>query len=167
MTLAIIAAIGKNRVIGKDGKLPWHISDDLKRFKRLTTGHAVLMGRKTFESLGKPLANRRNVVLSSKKIPNVETYPSIEAALKALAHQDKVFVIGGGEIYAQLLDRADALYLTLVDNDFEGDAFFPPYEHLIGKRFVLVRREAHEGFAFADYARLEDGEQAAHAKEGG
>jgi dihydrofolate reductase len=154
MTLAIVAAIGKNRVIGQDGKLPWHISEDLKRFKKLTSGHTVLMGRKTFESIGKPLSNRRNVVISSKHIPNVETYPSIEAALTALADQDKVFIIGGGQIYAQLLDRADELYLTLVDKRVEGDAFFPPYEHLIGKRFVLVRQEAHGGFAFVDYARL-------------
>lgn len=151
MKLAIIAAVGKNRVIGKDGKLPWHISEDLKRFKRLTTGHVVLMGRKTFESMGKPLSNRRNVVITSKHIPGVETYASVDEALKALAHQEKVFVIGGGQIYAQLIERADELYLTLVEEEFAGDTFFPPYEHLLGSRFTLVNEERHKGYRFVDY----------------
>jgi dihydrofolate reductase len=155
MTLAIIAAIGKNRVIGKSGKLPWHISEDLKRFKKLTSGHTILMGRKTFESIGKPLSNRRNVVISSKQIPHVETYPSVDAALKGLADEERVFVIGGGQVYAQLLDRADELYLTFVDVRVDGDAFFPPYEHLLGERFALVHHEAHDGFAFADYVRVQ------------
>jgi dihydrofolate reductase len=152
--LAIIAAIGKNRVIGKNGKLPWHISEDLKRFKRLTTGHVILMGRKTFESLGKPLANRRNVVLSSKPISGVETYPSISEALNALAGNETVFAIGGGTIYTQLLERADEVYLTLVDQDVVGDTFFPAYEHLVGKRLQLAHREDHQGYAFVDYVKI-------------
>ncbi len=154
MKLAIIAAIGKNRVIGSGGKLPWHVSEDLKRFKRLTTGHTVLMGRKTFESIGKPLVNRRNVVISSKPIPNVETYPSIEAALKALANEEAVFVVGGGKIYSQLLAKADELYLTLVETTVEGDTFFPPYEHLLGTTFTLTREEQHIGYTFRDYRRV-------------
>lgn len=154
MKLAIIAAIGKNRVIGSGGKLPWHVSEDLKRFKRLTTGHTVLMGRKTFESIGKPLVNRRNVVISSKPIPNVETYPSIEAALKALANEEAVFVVGGGKIYSQLLAKADELYLTLVETTVEGDTFFPPYEHLLGPTFTLTREEQHIGYTFRDYRRV-------------
>lgn len=153
MKLAIIAAIGKNRVIGKDGKLPWHISEDLKRFKRLTTGHTVLMGRKTFESMGKPLSNRRNVVISSMQIPNIETYSSSDEALATLEDQEKVFIIGGEQIYTQLLGRADELYLTLVDKDVEGDAFFPPFEHLLGTQFSLVSEELHDGYMFVDYCR--------------
>ena len=136
-----------------NGKLPWHISEDLKRFKRLTTGHTVLMGRKTFESIGKLLVNRRNVVISSRRIPNVEAYSSVESALHALADQERVFVIGGGQLYSQLLDRADELYLTFVEKEMSGDTFFPPYEHLIGRRFVLVNEEVHEGYSFADYVR--------------
>jgi dihydrofolate reductase len=151
--IAIIAAIAKNRVIGKEGKLPWHISEDLKRFKTLTTGHAVLMGRKTFESLGRPLSNRRNVVLSSKPIPGVETCSSIPEALETLASEEKVFVIGGGQLYAQLLDRADLLYLTILDKEVSGDTFFPAYEHLISAKFNLVSQEVHEGFTFVDYVR--------------
>ncbi len=153
MKLVIIAAIGRNRVIGKDGKLPWHIAEDLKRFKRLTTGHTVLMGRKTFESLGKPLSNRRNVVLTSQQLADAETYPTLAQALQALEKEEKVFVIGGGEIFAQLVEHTDEMYLTLVDQTFEGDTFFPPYEHLIGTRYKLVAREEHEGFAFEDYQR--------------
>jgi dihydrofolate reductase len=149
--LALIVAIARNRVIGKGGKLPWHISEDLKRFKRLTTGHAVLMGRKTFESIGRSLPNRRNVVISATRQAGVETYRTIPEALEALKDQEKVFVIGGGQLYAYLLDFADELYLTLVDRDAEGDTFFPPYEHLLGSRFHEVGREEHEGFTFVDY----------------
>jgi dihydrofolate reductase len=152
--LAIIAAIARNRAIGKDGKLPWHISEDLKRFKRLTVGHAVLMGRKTYKSLGRSLPDRRNVVLSSTPIQGVEAYSSIPLALQALEGEERVYVIGGGQIYSQLLDRVDELYLTLVDQHVDGDTFFPPYEQLIGTRFKLVHREEHEGFAFVDYVRM-------------
>ena len=152
MNLIIIAALNKKRVIGKDGKLPWHISEDLKRFKRLTLGHTVLMGRKTYESLGKPLVDRRNIVLSTRKISGMETYSTAEAALNALKNQDNVFVIGGGKVFEQFLGKADELHLTLVDNDSEGDTFFPPYEHLIGNRFTLVNEEKHAGFTFLDYS---------------
>jgi dihydrofolate reductase len=151
--LAILAAIGKNRVIGKNGKLPWHISDDLKRFKRLTTGHAVLMGRKTYESIGRPLVNRRNVVLTHRPIPGVETYGSLDEALQALASEERVFVIGGATLYSQLIEFADELYLTMVSTDVEGDAFFPPYEHLLEKVFREGNREEHDSFTFVDYVK--------------
>jgi dihydrofolate reductase len=154
VTLAIIAAIGKNRVIGKDGKLPWHLSEDLRRFKRLTTGHVVLMGRRTFESITSALPGRRKVVISSRNIPGVETYASVDAAMAALAHQPKVFVIGGGQLYAQLLEQADELFLTFVDTDAEGDTFFPPYEHLLTTTFRLAAFEQGNGYAFADYVRI-------------
>jgi dihydrofolate reductase len=151
--LAIIAALDHRRAIGKDGKLPWHIPEDLKRFKRLTTGHAVLMGRRTWESLGRPLPGRRNVVLSSSPVPGIESYASIEESLRALASAERVFVIGGGNVYAQLIDRADELYLTLVDRNVEADAFFPPYEHLLGTVFREAARERHPEFEFVDYVR--------------
>lgn len=154
MKLIIIAALNKNRVIGKDGKIPWHVSEDLKRFKRLTMGHTVLMGRKTYESMGKPLSGRRNVVLTSRQIPGIETYPTIADALQALESQEKVFVIGGGEVIAQLIENVDALYLTFVDQDVTGDTFFPPYEYLIGTTYKLINKEEHEGYRFEDYERL-------------
>ncbi|MGB2868117.1 MAG: dihydrofolate reductase [Bacteroidota bacterium] len=154
MKLAFIAALGRNRVIGRNGKLPWHLPEDLKRFKRLTTGHTVLMGRKSFESLGKPLPNRRNVVLSSKPIPGVQTFSSIKAALKELQNDERVFVIGGGEIFKALLEKADEMFLTFVDGDFEGDTFFPPFEHLVGKMWKITQEEKHKGFRFVDYVRM-------------
>jgi dihydrofolate reductase len=151
--LAIIAAVGHRRAIGKDGKLPWHFPEDLKRFKRLTSGHALLMGRGTWESLGRPLPGRRNVVLSSSAVPGIESYASLDDSLRALATVEKVFVIGGGAVYAQLIDRADELYLTLVDREVDADTFFPPYEHLLGTVFRESAREHHQEFEFVDYVR--------------
>lgn len=154
MKIALIAAVALNRTIGRAGKLPWHIPEDLKRFKRLTTGHPILMGRKTFEALGSPLPHRRNVVVTSHPLEGVESYSSLPAALQALEQEDLVFVIGGGEVFRQLLDRADVLYLTIIHRDVEGDAFFPPYEHLIGRVFKATSKEDHAGYSFIDYDRI-------------
>ena len=153
MTLIAIAAVSLNRVIGKHGKVPWNIPEDLRRFMQLTSGHAVLMGRKSFESLGKPLPNRRNVVLSSEPVAGVESYTSIDAALRALQNAEKVFVIGGGEIFAAILDRVDMIQLTLIEREVEGDTYFPPYEALVSTKFRLVHEEQHKGFKYLDYAR--------------
>lgn len=121
-----VVAAAQNGVIGKDNKLPWHFSADLKFFKNLTTGHTLVMGRKTFESIGRPLPNRQNIVISRKtaQIPGAEAVHSIEAALKAAKHE-KIFIIGGGEIFKQTLDLVEGIYLTLIHQDFEGDAFYP------------------------------------------
>lgn len=153
MRLALIAAIARNRVIGRAGGLPWHIPEDLKRFKRLTTGHTILMGRKTWESLGRPLPGRRNVVVSSTAVADAEWYTSIPGALAALTDNGLVFVIGGGTLYAQTLDLADELYLTLVHRNEEGEALFPPYAHLLGTVFTETARESHGDFEFVDYVR--------------
>ena len=154
MTIAIIAAISRNRGIGKNGALPWQISEDLRRFKRLTMGHVVLMGRKTWTSLGRPLPGRRNVVLSRTQLEGADTYPSLEEALGALHSEERVFVIGGGEVYAQCLERAHELYLTIVDREVDADTFFPPYEHLLGSTFSLTGIEPHDGYRFEDYRRV-------------
>lgn len=153
MKLILIAALTKNRVIGKNGVVPWDIPEDMQRFKQLTLGQAVLMGRRTFDTLSEPLTDRRNAVLTSRGIPGVETYPTIAGALQALQEENDVFVIGGGQIFAQLLTEAAELRLTIIDRYTEGDTFFPPYEHLIGSVFQLVSREQHEGFSFEDYVR--------------
>lgn len=130
MILSIIVAQASNRAIGKDNDLLWHLPSDLKRFKALTTGHTILMGRKTFESLPKgALPNRRNVVVSRsvEQIEGAEVYPSLETALSALSDQDEVFVIGGGEIYEQTLPLAQRLYLTEVHAIYpDAHTFFPP-----------------------------------------
>jgi dihydrofolate reductase len=155
MKLIIIAALSRNRVIGKNGAVPWDISEDIKRFKKLTFGYTILMGRKSYESLSQPLLGRRNVVITSRSIPNVETYPSIDAALHALQDQEIVWIIGGGKIFSQLLTKVDEWKLTHVDRVIDGDTFFPPYEHLIGSQFKIRNEEFHNGFTYRDYVKIE------------
>ena len=124
-----IAAMSLNRVIGHTGRIPWHLPEDFKWFKRTTLGHAVLMGRKTYESLRSPLPGRRNLVVSrGPEIPGVEMIRDLPAFDEA-ACPEGVFVIGGAEIYAALLPRCTALFLSLVQREVQGDAFFPPFEH--------------------------------------
>ena len=160
--VVLIAAVAEdNRVIGRGGSLPWHLPEDLRRFKRLTTGHPVLMGRRTFTSvvdrLGGPLPDRRNVVLTSAGAlpghPGVEAYPSVEEALEALADEEVVFVAGGASVYRQLLPRADRLELTLVEGEWEGDTFFPPWEHLVGEDFQVTREAERDGYRFVTLER--------------
>lgn len=126
--ISIIVAIAENNVIGANNQLIWHISDDLKRFKVLTTGHHIIMGRKTFESIGKPLPMRTNIIVSrnpSYKIEGCIVVPSLEAAIELSANETEVFIIGGGELYKQAMPLAKNLYLTKVHKVFEGDTFFP------------------------------------------
>lgn len=131
MILSLIVAVSTERAIGRDNTLPWYLPADLKRFKELTTGHAIVMGRKTFESLPNgALPKRRNVVISTRleSIEGAEVYATIDQALEVLRQEEEVFVIGGGQIYAQLLPRADKLYLTEVATSVEGaDTFFPEW----------------------------------------
>ena len=128
--LSIIAAISDNNVIGKDNKLIWHLPEDLKRFKELTTGHTIIMGRKTFESLGRVLPNRKHIVLTRDinyniDDENVEIVNEIEKLEEHLKPEEENFVIGGAIIYRQLLNKADKLYITRIHEKFEGDAYFP------------------------------------------
>ncbi|MEW6061207.1 MAG: dihydrofolate reductase [Bacteroidota bacterium] len=155
MKLIIIAALNRKRVIGRNGNILRRIPEDLQRFKTLTMGHTVLMGRKTYESIGKILPGRRNVVITSRTIPHVECFHSIDEALTALQREEKVFIIGGGEIFRQTLHRADELALTLVDDSEEGDTFFPEYEEMVKKEFTLVEKEDKAGFSFVRYVKLD------------
>lgn len=128
MTIALIAAMGRNRVIGRDGALPWRLPADLRHFRRLTTGKPVLMGRKTFESIGRPLPERRNVVITRRfgyQADGCEVFSDLEAAFEAFRDSPELMVIGGGSIYGQALPRASRIYLTVIDADFDGDAHFP------------------------------------------
>ncbi|QQS15705.1 MAG: dihydrofolate reductase [Candidatus Moraniibacteriota bacterium] len=151
--ISIIVAIGEgNRVIGDKGKLPWHIPEDLKRFKALTTGHPIIMGRNTFLSIGRVLPNRTNIVLSDMEwldAPDgIVIVRSLENALekaKSAPGSEEIFVIGGGMVYGQALSCADRLYLTLIHGDFHGDAFFPEYEKIFSK---VMSREARESEGF-------------------
>lgn len=132
-TISIIAAITPERVIGKKGSgMLWHIPEDMRHFRETTTGHAMVMGRKTYETLGKPLPKRTNIVITRDPSYSAEgaiVAHSLEEALEAAGEveQDEVFVMGGGEIYEQAIGRADKLYLTLVHHYFEGDVYFPDY----------------------------------------
>ena len=154
MRIAIIAAVAQNRVIGREGVLPWHISEDLRRFKRLTTGRAVVMGRKTYESIGKPLPQRRNIVLSSTTIPRVECYHSVQQILSALRVEETIFIIGGAALYTLFLELADDLYLTFIHRNVDGDALFPPYKHLLETLFLETAREDHGDHSFVDYRKI-------------
>jgi dihydrofolate reductase len=130
-TIALIAAMARNRVIGIDNSLPWRLPADLKRFRELTSGHTVIMGRKTYESLGKPLPNRRNIVITTQrsyKVPGCDIAHSLGRALQ-LAKDDEVFVIGGEQIFRQAMPKAKIFYLTIIDADFKGDASFPKIEN--------------------------------------
>ncbi len=133
---SIIVAMAENRCIGKDNQMPWHISDDLKRFKALTIGRPVIMGRKTFESilgyLGKPLPNRKNIIISQSGFRtdhNAMVFADISSAIKygkSIA-SDEIFIIGGAQIYAQSIQYANKLYITKIHKAIEGDAFFPKF----------------------------------------
>lgn len=145
--ISIIAAMGKNRVIGKDGKIPWKLPDDWKRYKQITFGHPLVMGRKTYESIGKPLPNRTNIVITRQPDYSAQgciIVPSLEDALQKAAAapgSDEIFINGGGEIYKQAIAQnlVDKIYLTEIEKDFDGDAFFPEFDK---SKWKLVRRES-------------------------
>ena len=124
-----IAAMSRNRVIGSDNKIPWHLPEDFKWFKQTTTGHVIVMGRKTFESIGKPLPNRLTIVLSRTGFahPGTQTIQSLEE-LPQLVGGREVFICGGAQVYAQALPLCSDLFLTLVKREVQGDAFFPSFE---------------------------------------
>ena len=128
--ISLIAALANNRAIGKDNQLPWHLPADLKHFKQLTLNKPIIMGRKTFDSIGRPLPKRRNIIVTrqaSLTIEGCEVFNSIDAALAATTDEAETMIIGGANIYEQTLAHADRLYLTLVDTDLDGDAFFPEW----------------------------------------
>jgi dihydrofolate reductase len=154
--IVIIAAVARNRVIGKDNKLLWNIPDDMAHFKSLTAGHTVVMGRKTWESLPprfRPLPGRRNIVISRQKdyaAPGAEVADSLENSLKLASTATTVFVIGGEQIYRQAMPLADRLEITEVDLEPEGDAWFP---EIAAVDWEEAARTAGAGFAFVTYRR--------------
>jgi dihydrofolate reductase len=153
MTLSLIVAMAKNRVIGAKNKLPWRIPEDLKRFREITLGHPVIMGRKTWESIGRPLPGRSNIVVSRQpgfSAEGVTVVGSLDAAIDSAAASgsDEIFVIGGGEIYRQALSRADRIYLTLLERDVDGDAFFPDFSEDEFKEIAREERTEPERFCF-------------------
>lgn len=158
--VSLIVAVANNGVIGTGGTMPWHITEDFAHFKAATLGHSVLMGRKTYESIGRPLPRRRNIVITRNTdlaIEGCEMAPSLEAALAMCEGEEEVFVIGGGQIYAQAMPLADKLYITHVGVDVEGDTRFPeiaPAEWREVWREEWERgKEFEHPFAFVNYER--------------
>jgi len=143
--LALIVAVGRKGVIGKEGGLPWRISEDLRHFKRTTSGHAVIMGRKTYDGIGKPLPNRRNIVVTRQRglaLAGCEVVSDLDEAIRlARAGDAEPFVIGGGEIYRLALPKVTRMYMTFVDREAEGDVRFPDYD---AGAFREVERRAGE-----------------------
>jgi dihydrofolate reductase len=163
--IVLMAAIGRNRELGFGNKLPWHLPDDLKRFKEITRGHSIIMGRKTYESIGKALPERKNIVITRNadyKAPGAVVVGSIEEAFKetgAAAGED-VFVIGGGEIYRLALPYADKMYLTFVDAEIPADTYFPEFNENEWRITGAVPHEADEKhahrFVFKTYERKKE-----------
>lgn len=160
--ISLIVAVGRNGVIGRDGALPWRLPEDLKRFKALTMGHVMIMGRKTYESIGRLLPGRRSVIVSRQAgyvVAGATVAASLEDAIAAAGDAEEVFVIGGGEIYRAALPSVHRLLVTEVDASPEGDAWFPPVDTTLWRE---TAREVHDpgpgadtpGFAFVDYERV-------------
>jgi dihydrofolate reductase len=157
--ISIIVALSENNVIGRDNALPWHLPDDLKHFRRLTVGHPVVMGRRNYESIGRPLPDRLNIVVTRRAgyaAPGCRVVHSLDEAFTAADGAEEIFVIGGGELYAQTLDRADRLYLTRVHARIEGDTRFPVFDPGQWHEIERVRHEpdARHAYAFS-FATLE------------
>ena len=158
--VTIIAAVGRNRALGKDNDLIWHIPADLRRFKSLTRGHHVIMGRKTFESLGRPLPKRTNIIVSRNpdyKAEGCIVVNSLEKALVITQSDPNPFILGGAEIYKQALSFADAMDLTYVHEDFEADAFFPEFDpqewELTGQEDFKKDDENPYDYSFVQYKK--------------
>lgn len=158
--ISIIVAVAQNGIIGTGGTMPWHITEDFRHFKAVTLGHTVIMGRKTYDSIGRPLPQRRNIVITRNpnlSIEGCEMAASLEAAIEMCKGEEEVFVIGGGEIYRQAMPLASKLYLTHVGVSVEGDTRFPHIDHNVwhevGREEFERGKEFEHPFAFVDYER--------------
>ena len=146
MILSLIAAMGHNRVIGQDKKIPWHLPADFAYFKETTIGHPIIMGRTTFESIGKPLPGRKNIVLTRGTFdaPGVVIAHTLDEAIQLVKDEEEVFIIGGACVYGEALPRADRLYVTFVDGKFDGNVFFPHVDWKDWKEVKSSERKADE-----------------------
>ena len=142
MTVTIVVAISENYAIGKNNQLLWHMPADLKHFKQITSGHTVIMGRKTYDSVGKPLPNRRNIIITRQEItiPGCEVVKSVDDALELCTNEEEVFIVGGAEIYKLAMPKTARIYLTIIHHSFEADTLFPEIDYMEWKE---VSREDH------------------------
>ena len=151
MIVSMVVAIAENNAIGKDNQLLWHLPKDLKHFKSITSGHTVIMGRKTFDSVGKPLPNRRNIVVTRNtalNIEGVEVVNDLKAALALCTTEKEVFIVGGAEVYKLAMADTDRIFLTVVHASFEADTFFPEIDKDIWKVTASESHEPDEKHAF-------------------
>jgi len=158
--ISLVAAMANNRVIGKDNQMPWHMPADLKHFKAVTMGHPIIMGRRTFDSLGRPLPGRLNIVVSRQlglEIPGVVVVSSLEKAIELVHQESEVMVIGGQMLFELALPLAHKMFLTFIDTDIEGDTFFPAWDQA---EWEVVSEQPHQAddknpfnYRFVDYAR--------------
>jgi len=146
MIVSIVVAISENHAIGKNNQLLWHLPKDLKHFKEITSGGTVIMGRKTYDSVGKPLPNRRNIIITRQQIEiaGCEVVNSLQAALDLCRDHKEVFIVGGAEIYKQAMPLTDRIYLTIVHENFEADTYFPEISKEIWKETERADHEADE-----------------------
>jgi dihydrofolate reductase len=161
--IIIIAAIAENNALGKNNQLLWHLPDDFKRFKNTTSGHFIIMGRKTFESFPRPLPNRTHVIISRQKnfsVPDCTVVNSLEDAIKACPKNETIFIIGGGEIYNQSMKIADKIDITRVHHSFDADTFFPEIDltkwKLTSQEFHPKDEKHQYDFTFETYSRIEN-----------
>jgi dihydrofolate reductase len=171
--ISLIVAVAANGVIGRDGGLPWHLPDDLKRFKQITTGHTIIMGRRTWESIAHQLPGRRMIVVSRQPdytpfVAGVEVAASLDGALQLaqLAGETEAFVIGGAELFREALPKADRLYLTIVFAEIDGDVYYPDLDKFDSQSWIPTGHEMHPSdskhqynFAFMDLRRGTSREQ--------
>lgn len=156
--ISIIAAVARNGVIGRNNALPWYLPEDLKRFRALTIGHHIIMGRLTYKSLGKLLPGRTSVIVSRNadyEVPGAIVVGSLPEAIVACGSDPEVFVIGGASLYQDAISIADRLYLTEIDADFSGDAHFPPYDRNVWQEIARETAQTPEGlrYAYVTYRR--------------
>jgi len=157
MKIILIAAMAKNRVIGRGNAIPWHIPSELQRFKALTMGHTLIMGRKTFESIGRPLPGRKTVIVTRNpeyRAPGCAVATSLTAAIALCAKEETIFIAGGGEIYQEALPLADAMYLTVLDREVEGDVFFPEFGPSLFRNVSEERVKGTEPYIFTAFSRV-------------
>lgn len=155
----LIAAVADNGVIGAGNALPWRLPDDLRRFQALTMGHTLVMGRKTFDSIGRPLRGRTTIVITRDRAFSREGVRVVHSVDEALAAPGELFIAGGAETYAQTIARATRLYITHVARAYDGDAHFPRIDPALWR---AVERESHDGFSFVTYARAELADRVSH-----
>ncbi len=156
MKIILIAAMAKNRVIGRDNTIPWHIPGEQQRFKAITMGHTLIMGRKTFESIGRPLPGRKTVIISRNQeyqAAGCSGAQSLTGAIALCPEEATIFIAGGGEIYREALPLAEAIYLTVLDREVEGDILFPEFDPKQFRKISAERVEGQEPYTFTIFSR--------------